>query len=167
MKHLKLVFACLLMAVLSIGQVWGAEDDTHDFAQTISQGLNNCATISDIVIAEQTYTVKEVIITYAYNKTNSPSFSVSVGNADWGTTTLSKTANLTTYTTMSFTGDAVKGAVTVSFTNNNCTGTGKGTVNITNVRLVEGASGSTPQPTVFAVHPLMPFNSLIHNSKSP
>ena len=139
MKHLKLFFACLLMAVLSIGQVWGAEDDTHDFAQSISQSLNNCATISDIVIAEQTYTVKEVIITYAYNKTNSPSFSVSVGDADWGTTTLSKTANLTTYTTMSFTGDAVKAAVTVSFTNNNCTGTGKGTVNITNVRLVEGA----------------------------
>lgn len=123
---------------------WGAEDDTHDFSQSISQGLNNCATFDDIVIAEQTYPVKSVIITYAYNKSNSPSATVSIGSTEVGTQTFTKTGNLTTTNTLTFTpGSPIKGAVTIVHNSGSaCSGSQKGTLNVTNVRLIEGASAS-------------------------
>ena len=123
---------------------WGAEDDTHDFSQSISQGLNNCATFDDIVIAEQTYPVKSVIITYAYNKSNSPSATVSIGSTEVGTQIFTGTGNLTTTSTLTFSpGSPIKGAVTIVHNSGSaCSGTKKGTLNVTNVRLIEGASAS-------------------------
>ena len=123
---------------------WGAEDDAHDFSQSISQGLNNCATFDDIVIAEQTYPVKSVIITYAYNKSNSPSATVSIGSTEVGTQTFTRTGNLTTTNTLTFTpGSPIKGAVTIVHNSGSaCSGSQKGTLNVTNVRLIEGASAS-------------------------
>ena len=50
MKHLKLFFACLLMAVLSIGQVWGAKDDvvyTLNTATTMIATSNSYANYAD------------------------------------------------------------------------------------------------------------------------
>jgi hypothetical protein len=49
MKRLKLFFACLLMAVLSIGQVWGDADVTYDFTGsgwTVSSGTLSDGTVS-------------------------------------------------------------------------------------------------------------------------
>ena len=40
-------------------------------------------------------------------------------------------------------------------------------VKITNISYTYTTGGGASNPTVFAVHPLRPFNSLIHNSKSP
>lgn len=135
----------LLIPLLTIftTNVWGAEDDTHDFAQDAGlHGLNKCATFDDIEIAAQSYPVKEVIITYAYNKSNSPSFTVTVGDDDWGTETITGTGSTSTYSTLSFSGDAVIGAVNIHFnTGSSCSGTGRGSISISNVRLVEGASG--------------------------
>ena len=66
-KRLAMVLTMLL--IVGIGQAWGAEGDTHDFTQTLSQLLNNNATISSITIPEQSYSIKEVKITCKYNKT--------------------------------------------------------------------------------------------------
>ena len=140
---LKMVAVLVMIFTLGVGQMWGAEDDPHDFAQDPSlHGLNKCAGIDDIDIAAQSYPVKEVIITYAYNKSNSPSFTVTVNDEDWGTKTIAGTGNTTSYSTLSFTGDAVTGAVNIHFnTGSSCSGTGKGSISISNVRLVEGSSG--------------------------
>lgn len=145
MKH---IFSRLISAVLFLlicaHYAWGAENEAHDFSQSISQSLNGCATFSNIVIAEQTYPVKSVIITYAYNKTNSPSATVSIGATEVGTQTFTGTGNLTTTNTLTFTpGAPIKGAVTIVHNSgSSCSGSGKGTLKITNVRLIEGASAS-------------------------
>ncbi len=142
LKRFLTLFLIATVSAFSV-QVWGAEDDTHDFSQSISQGLNDCATFDDIVIAEQTYPVKSVIITYAYNKSNSPSATVSIGSTEVGTQTFTGTGNLTTTNTLTFTpGSPIKGAVTIVHNSGSvCSGSKKGTLNVTNVCLVEGAAG--------------------------
>lgn len=135
------IMLLLFAMVVGYGNARAAEGDTHDFSQSISQGLNNGQKPNDISISAQSYPVKEVIITYAYNKSNNVTCSVSVGGTSWGTKTFSKTANLSTYTTLSFTGTSAQGAIVVSFANNTVASSGMGTLNISNVRLVEGPSG--------------------------
>lgn len=139
---------CLLFGV---GQSWAAEGDTHDFTQTLSQLLNNNASISSITIPQQTYPVKEVKVTWRYNKSTSDvvTIAVSVGSTNFG----SEKVGTSTTSTSSFKGSSTTGKITVSFTNHAGSGTGKGTFYVTNVQLVEGASegGSTPStPTVTA-----------------
>ena len=144
------------MAVLSIGQVWAAEDDTHDFGQSISQSMNSCATFPDIVIPEQSYSVKSVVITYAYNKTIKPQATVTIGETEVGTQDFESTGNLTTFSTLTFTPDSpIKGAVTITNTaSSNCTGSGKGTLKVTNVQLVEGpAAGGLDKCSTPSISP--------------
>lgn len=150
MKQKILLKTMLLLCALVVGSsnVWADEDDTHDFTQTLSQLLNNGADIADISIPAQSYTVKEVIISYTHNKSLTGDFvtaSVSVGGDSWGSTML--TCNSTT--TQSFSSSSTNGAIVISFTNPR-TGTKQGTFQVTNVRLVEGsASSKVAQPTFY------------------
>ena len=146
---LKLVSVLVLVLSLGSGNVWGAENDTHDFTQTLSQLLNNNASIADVTVAEQSYTVKSVIVTVNYNKTaGGATVSVKVGGTTFGS---AQTINSSTTTTFTYNGaSAIKGQVVVSSVNNCGNGTGKGTFKITNVRLVEGAAAvATPYTVTF------------------
>ena len=141
MKQTNLFKSFLLLCALIVGSssVWGVENDTHDFEQSLSQLLNDNAQISSINIAEQSYPVKEVIITYRTTKSASKvDMSIEVGSTDFGS--YSSVGQKSAGTTQSFTGAATKGAITISFTNKSGSGTGKGTFYVTNVRLVEGAA---------------------------
>lgn len=140
----------ILVMMFATTEMWGAEDDTHNFSQSISQSLNNCATFDDIVISEQDYSIKSVIITYAYNKSASPKATVSIGNEEIGTQSFGGTGNLTTTKTLTFTPNSpIKGEVRISNTaGNSCSGTGKGTLKITNICLVEGSSTNPPSPHI-------------------
>ena len=66
----------LCALIVGSGSVWAAENDTHDFSQSLSQLLNNNASIPSITIDQQSYPVKEVIVSYSYNKNieNAPVF---------------------------------------------------------------------------------------------
>ena len=154
MKQKLLLKSMLLLCALIAGSssVWAAEGDKHDFSQSLSQLLNNNASISSINIAKQSYTVKEVIVSYRYNntKTDAVTMEVSVGGNSWGTFNVNGTGS--NYSTKSFTDDAVKGAITISFTNNTGSGTGHGTFYVNNVQLVEGpaavVAGTTAAPSI-------------------
>ena len=133
---MRFIMVLTMLLIVGVGQAWGAEGDTHDFTQTLSQLLNNNATISSITIPEQSYAIKEVKITCKYNKTaGGVTMTVSVGGTSWG----NATHNQNTTSTYSFTGTATKGSTVISFKNNCGSGTGKGTFYVTNVQLVEGA----------------------------
>ncbi len=121
---------------------WAAEGDTHDFSQTLQQLLNNNASISSINIAQQSYPVKKVIVSYRYNKTitNAVTVEVSVDGSSWGTAYTEGTDK--SYSTMEFSGESATGSIVISFTNNTGSGTGHGTFYVNNVQLVEGASSS-------------------------
>ena len=128
-----------IMLCVGVG-AWAEEGDTHDFSQDFSQLLNDNATIASIDIAEQSYPVKKVIVSYRYNKTltDAVTVSVSVGGTSWGSQNIVGTDK--SYTTMEFSGDAITGAIAISFTNNTGSGTGHGTFYVNNVQLVEGSS---------------------------
>ncbi len=149
-KRFTKIMLLLFALVVGIGNAWAAEDDTHDFPQTIEESLNNGNKPDDINIAEQTYPVKEVIITYSYNKSNNVTCTVSVNGTEWGTQTFSSTGNLTTTSTLNFTGTSAQGAIVVSFANNTVASSKMGTLKITNVRLVEGPSGGSSTPSINA-----------------
>ena len=131
--------------------MWAEENDTHDFSQSLSQLLNNSATISSINIAAQNYPVKKVVVSYRYNKTltNAVTVTVKVGDSSWGSQYVVGTGN--NYTTMEFSGDATTGDVEISFTNNTGDGTGHGTLYVDKVQLVEGASSSSLENSDFAL----------------
>ena len=139
---LSIFFRLLLVMFLTLtvsAEVWGAEGDTHDFPQSLSQLLNNNASVASIEIAEQSYTIKTVKITSDYNKTaGGVTMEVFVGGISWGTATHNSNAEKT----FTFSGTSTKGKVTIKFTNNCGSGTGKGTFKVTTVQLVEGASAS-------------------------
>jgi len=130
----------LLCAVLlaGAGTAWAAEGDVHDFSQSLSQLLNNNASISSISIAEQDYPIKQIVVSYSYNKAidNAVTIEAKVGESSWGTHVVSKSET----TTATFDGSSATGNVVISFTNGTGSGTGHGTFKVTNVRLVEGAS---------------------------
>lgn len=136
-----MMLVALLCATFT-GTAWGAENDTHDFTQTLQQLLNNNASISPINIAAQSYPVKKVIVSYRYNKTieNAVTVGVTVNGVNWGSKDVVGTGS--NYSTLEFSGDAVTGAVALSFTNNTGNGTGHGTFYVNNVQLVEGASAA-------------------------
>ncbi len=145
-KTLLNLWLLLFALIVGSGNAWAAENDTHDFSQSLEQLLNNNATIDPIEIAQQNYPVKEVIITYRTTQSASKfDMDVSVGSTDFGT--YSSSGKKSAGTTQSFTGTATQGKVTITFTNKSGSGTGKGTLYVTNVRLVEGASG----PITFTV----------------
>lgn len=133
-----MLLLCALVGSITSG--WAAEGDTHDFTQNLEQLLNNNASIDDIDIAAQSYPVKEVIVSYRYNKTiaDAVTVDVSVGSTSFGTFKVNGTNK--NYSTHSFTGTQTIGAVKISFTNNAGDGTGKGTFYVNKVTLVEGSS---------------------------
>ena len=134
------VLAILLVCLtIEVGNAWGAEGTTHDFSQSLSQVLNNGVDIDDVTVAEQSYTVKQVIVSVSYNKSRpGATVSVTVGGVTFGS---AQTINSSTTTTFTYTGaSAVKGQVVVSSVNNCTSASGNGTFQITNVRLVEGAA---------------------------
>ncbi len=136
---LPILLLCLTLFV-GVGQMWGAEGTTHDFSQSLSQLLNNNASISSINIAAQDYTVKEVIVTWSHNKniSNAVTIAVSVGETSFGSANVYNKSNQTTsFKTSPQT--SASGAISISFTNNTGSGTGHGTFSVSNVRLVEGA----------------------------
>jgi len=143
---LRLLSVLVLILTFGVGNAWGAEGDTHDFAQTLQQLLNNNASISSINIAEQNYPVKEVIISFRYNKTieNAVTMGVSVGGTSWGTQYSTGTGN--NYSTKTFSHESATGAIVISFTNNTGSGTGHGTFYVDNVQLVEGAPAAPADP---------------------
>ena len=144
-KFTILTAAFALLMALSIPLTgWGqtkSEGDTHDFAQTLQAQLNNNASINPINIAEQSYPVKKVTVSYRYNKdiTNAVTIEVTVGGTSWGTESVTNTGQ--NYATLDFEGTSTTGAIVVSFTNNTGSGTGHGTLWVNNVRLTEGSSG--------------------------
>ncbi len=140
MKNINRFFAIVLFIVFSVS-AWGAEGDTHDFAQTLEQVLNNGVSISNVTVPEQSYTVKKVIVTVNYNKSRpGATVSVKVGETTFGSP---QTINSSTTTTFEYENStAVKGTVTISSQNNCTSSSGNGTFKITNVRLVEGASAA-------------------------
>ena len=148
MKKIKLFLSLLMVMIVSVGNVWAAEGDTHDFSQTLQQLLNKNASIAGIDIDAQSYPVKEVIISYRYNKSieNAVTMAVSVGGNSWGTQYSEETGS--NYSTRSFTGSSTTGAISISFTNNTGNGTGHGTFYVNNIQLVEGASAGPAKPTV-------------------
>ena len=119
---------------------WGAEDDAHDFAQNISQLLNNNNAISSINIADQGYPIKSIEITCKYNKSTNPAVTIEVlvGGASYAT---NQDVGNNFNSTKIFNGNA-SGAVQINFKNRTGSGTGHGTFYVTNVRLIEGASAS-------------------------
>lgn len=142
-KRIAMVLTMLL--IVGIGQAWGAEGDTHNFSQTLSQLLNNNASVASIEIAEQSYAIKTVKVTSDYNKSaGGVTMEVLVAGTSWGTAT----HNSDETKTFTFNGISTKGKVTIIFTNNCGSGTGKGTFKVTNVQLIEGAP-ATPYSVKF------------------
>ena len=144
----KFLAALMLLAIFTpsftaMGQT-RAEGDTHEFSQTLSQLLNNNATISSINIPAQSYSVKKVTISYRYNKTitNAVTMKVEVDGTSWGTEYSTGTGS--DYTTVDFEGTPATGAIVISFTNNTGSGTGHGTFYVDKIILTEGPGGSTP-----------------------
>ena len=123
---------------------WGqtrADGDTHDFSQSLSQLLNNNASIPSINIAEQSYPVKKVTVVGSYNKSYNPAvtIAVSVGGTSWGTQQIGGSGSFS----KDFTGTSTVGAIVISFTNETGSGTGHGTFNVTKVTLTEGATSTS------------------------
>lgn len=155
-------FAVVLTLIFSIGSgnMWGAEGDTHDFEQTLSQSLNNKATIKDVKVDEQSYSVKTVKVTVVYDKNaEGATVSVKVGGVTFG-----KAQTINSNSTKVFTyegASAVKGEVVVSSVNN-CGWNwwwDNGTFQITNVQLTEGPDEScTANPTIGTAQLKGPFN---------
>jgi len=171
--RLRIALLVALLCSLGTGSVWGAENDTHDFSQSLSQLLNNNASISSINIAAQSYPVKKVTVSYRYNKTieNAVTVEVTVAGTSWGTKNVVGTGS--NYTTLDFTGDAERGAIVISFTNNTGSGTGHGTFYVDNVQLVEGAAavtatalsvGTAPTKTEYRVGEKIDFTGLVLNA---
>ena len=153
MKRLLLLKSLFLLCALIVGtsSSWATVNDTHDFSQSLSQLLNNNASISSINIAAQSYPIKKVTVSYRYNKTikDAVTITVSVGGTSWGSKNVVGTDK--DYSTLDFTGTETTGAVVISFTNNTGSGTGHGTFYVNNVTLTEGeiaAAGTTAAPTI-------------------
>ena len=162
MKQKLLLKTMLLLCALVVGSssVWAAEGDTHDFSQSISQVLNNSASISAINIDAQTYPVKKVIVHYRYNKTfeNPVTVAVSVNGTSWGSKNIVGTGS--NYTNLEFEGNTTIGEVNINFTNNLTASTGCGTFYVDKVTLVEGVSDSRIAiATIGNLSPMeIPFN---------
>lgn len=130
----------LLVMILGGGNTaWAVENEVHDFPQTLSQLLNENASIQPITIDAQSYPIKEVIVVGSYNKTTADAvtIAVTVGTTQLATqnvggkNSFTKTFNVEPNET---------GAVTIDFTNNLGSGTGHGTFTVTKVTLVEGSA---------------------------
>lgn len=133
----------MFLTMLGVGETWGKNGDPHDYSQSLSAQLNNNASISSINIANPGFYVKEVIVSWSYNKSYDPAvtISVTVGGKSFGSEGVGTNKSSTTsFTTSPQT--SVSGAISISFTNETGSGTGHGTFYVTNVCLVEGIDPS-------------------------
>ena len=139
-----------------------AENDTHDFSQSIQQVLNNNAAIDSIDIAEQSYKIKQVNVHYRYNKTNNTSVSCTVSVAGDEVDTQYITGTGSDYSNLEFPlATATKGAVHVSFANTgNSASSGRGTLWVDKVTLIEGSSGGSSATQLAAPEPEYDNNSI-------
>ena len=151
-----------LMLLCGVSSVWAAEGDTHDFSQTLSQLLNNNASISSITISNPGYPVKAVKVTWSYNKSinSAVAITVNVGGSSFGTVTVgsNKSSQIASFESESTTGDIV-----VSFENKAGSGTGKGTFEVSKVQLIEG--GSVASKTLSKITVSNPITSFFVNEK--
>ena len=124
--------------------VHAAENESHAFSQSIQQVLNGNAAIDSISISEQSYPIKQVNVHYRYNKTNNTSVSCTVSVAGNEVDTKYITGTGSNYANLEFPiGSSVKGAVSITFANTgNSASSGRGTLWVDNVYLIEGADDS-------------------------
>ena len=132
-----------------IESAFAAEDDEHsisDFTgKDVAVLLNNGATPDDISISDPDYTVKQVIIGWKHNKSNDGiTATVTVGGESLGSGTVGG-QNTTTTTTIGDGNSSLSGDISITWANG-MSGTGKGTLYIQSLTLVEGA-GSGPVVT--------------------
>lgn len=119
-----------------------ADGQNHDMGiSEVSQLLNNGNVPGDIDFADQGYTVKQVIIGWTHNKTNDGiTATVKVGGTTLGSGKVGG-QEATTTTTIGDGNTSLSGAVNISFTST-LSGTGKGTLKIQSIILVEGQAGA-------------------------
>lgn len=132
--------------------VMAAEDDSHsidDFTgKDVGVLLNNGAAPDTIELADQGYPVKQVVIGWKHNKSNDGvTATVTVGGDELGSGKVGG-QNATTTTTIGDGSLSLSGAITISFSNS-MTGTGKGTLYLKTLALIEGASGSLTNMSIF------------------
>ncbi len=128
----------------SVKEVRAAEDDTHEISDFTGKGvgkvINNGATPDAISITDPGYSVKQVIIGWTHNKSNDGiTATVSVGGENLGSETVGGSKTTTT-TTIGDGNSSLSGDVNITWTNG-MSGTGKGTLTINSITLVEGSSG--------------------------
>ena len=149
---------CLALAVVGVGAAAGSSflanpipvqavnGDTHSIDSFTGKGegtvVNNGATPNDIAIADPGYAIKQVIIGWKHNKSNDGvTANVSVGGVSLGSGTVGG-QNTTTTTTIGDGNTSLSGAVSITWTNG-MSGTGKGTLYIQTLTLVEGQAATT------------------------
>ncbi len=117
-----------------------ADGDEHAISYTETQTLLNNGNVPDsISIKNQGYPVKQVIIGWKHNKSRiSITANVQIGNNVLGSGSIGGTDGTST-TTIGSGGSSLEGAITISFSST-LTGTGKGTLYIQSIILVEGES---------------------------
>ena len=128
----------------SVKEVRAAEDDTHEISDFTGKGvgkvINNGATPDAISITDPGYSVNQVIIGWTHNKSNDGiTATVSVGGENLGSETVGGSKTTTT-TTIGDGNSSLSGDVNITWTNG-MSGTGKGTLTINSITLVEGSSG--------------------------
>ena len=131
-----------------------AEDDTHAITDFTGQGVgvvvNNGTTPDDITITDPGYSVKQVIINWTHNKANDGlTATVTVGGDSLGSGTVGGTKT-TTDTTIGDGNTSLSGDVSITWTNG-MSGTGKGTLILNSITLVEGAGGGGGDLTTYTI----------------
>jgi hypothetical protein len=149
---LRLLSVLVLVLTFGVGNVWGAENDTHQLTTASEMGtsttstlLNSNASIPECRI-EVNYPIKQLVLNYRSNNANGKvNVAVSVGDSDWGNQNIK--SNTSDQLVFSNNGESVSGTIVITFTNNSGSGTGKGTFYKNSITLTEGA----PAPT-YDVH---------------
>lgn len=122
-----------------------ANGSQHEISSFTGKGastlLNNGATPSDISLSDPGYSIKQVIIGWKHNKSNDGvTASVSVGGVSLGSGKVGG-SDATSTTTIGDGNTSLSGAVNITWTNG-MTGTGKGTLYVNTLTLVEGVAAS-------------------------
>ncbi len=130
------------------------EGDTHSITDFTGVGvgvvINNGTTPDDITITNPGYSVKQVIINWTHNKSNDGlTATVTVGGGSLGSGKVGGTKT-TTNTTIGDGNTSLSGDVSITWTNG-MSGTGKGTLTLNSITLVEGAGGGGGEVTTYTI----------------
>lgn len=186
MRKLKL-FSLLCLLLVGVGQVWGNQVSfawsgtqnattkaitwTSDVC-TMVQEQNGAQTApnSSYISAPRWYSGNKITITAGSGVSTFTSIVITATSNAYATA-LANSTYARTGGTGSVSASASGTAVTIT-----CTGTvtaftivmgGQSRLSGTTTPTINYTPSGTTKPTVFAIHPLRPFNSLIHNPKSP